>query len=593
MKTKRSRKLRFVIGGVALAVGLGVIAPVLGEDVGGNQEYIINGNPADVGEYPFAVSLSLSRTDGNRVCGGSLIDPFYVLTAAHCVVSATGTARTTSATARIGATNLNDPSQGESRTIVEFNVHPRFLQDAGTLTNDVAVLRLNQASRMRPIELATPEEPSDAAFWPSGTAATVIGWGQTTPTAGSGTTWLQETTLSTLSDQNAAAALPEFAINGPIHVGAQGNNTSHCKGDSGGPLFVGTTQGRQQIGVVSFGPTPCNATRPRVYAEVAGAYLSRWVRTIIDTTAMVGDVDGDGDGDLVMATHQPEKRVTVSKSLIKETGSLRQDTSREWHNNFVNDGDQVLLADYNGDGKADIWSVSDGDVWVAASSGSNFYGAGGTWRSGLLRRGETARAGDLDGDGRADLFIFTNDAQRDIYLARSTATGFGPRVKVSDWGPDAGATPDVIDLNADRKADVVEYVSYVNGGSIQTYLSTGYSLRSSDYNQSNLPKAGMHATVGHFNADRRGDAIAFDRDTSNYDVNVQLRNATSGYGLKTKWHEWFGAVGHTLDAADVNGDGLDDIVALTNGGPFGEYWVALNEGGARFGAGTLVAYYNA
>jgi hypothetical protein len=46
---------------------------------------IINGQPADVADYPFLVSIRASEDGESGICGGTVIAPNVVLTAAHCV----------------------------------------------------------------------------------------------------------------------------------------------------------------------------------------------------------------------------------------------------------------------------------------------------------------------------------------------------------------------------------------------------------------------------------------------------------------------------------------------------------------------------
>lgn len=45
--------------------------------------YILGGNDAILGKWPWQALLFMN---GNSGCGATLIDPFYAITAAHCVV---------------------------------------------------------------------------------------------------------------------------------------------------------------------------------------------------------------------------------------------------------------------------------------------------------------------------------------------------------------------------------------------------------------------------------------------------------------------------------------------------------------------------
>lgn len=93
---------------------------------------VVNGQVAQQGQFPWQVSIRAALGRSVTVCGGSLIDARWVLTAAHCTndynVFQIG----------LGSIHLNMARLTMS-TVTKF-VHPEF--DPWKLTNDVALIRL-------------------------------------------------------------------------------------------------------------------------------------------------------------------------------------------------------------------------------------------------------------------------------------------------------------------------------------------------------------------------------------------------------------------------------------------------------------------
>ena len=61
---------------------------------------------------------------------------------------------------------------------------------------------------------------------------------------------------------------------------AGGNDKSACNGDSGGPLVCARDETYFQVGVVSFGPSPCDGAIPGVYSRVAA--FTDWINQTIE-----------------------------------------------------------------------------------------------------------------------------------------------------------------------------------------------------------------------------------------------------------------------------------------------------------------------
>ncbi|XP_037037670.1 chymotrypsin-1-like [Bradysia coprophila] len=238
---------------------LACIATVLSRPDINIESRIVGGQNAGIGQFPHQVSL---RQNNQHYCGGSIISPLKVLTAAHCIYGQLVTLNT----AVVGTNTLN--SGGVSYLVLSGTFHTSY--DPQTLINDVAVLTLalpilyNQY--VQPINLAT-SSPSP------GETLTLSGWGLTSY-PGSTPNDLQYINLQSLDLQSCAESLQGTS---PISTGhvctTSPAGQGACQGDSGGPLI---NAAGVQVGIVSWG-VPCAVGYPDVFSSVAFYYS--WIES--------------------------------------------------------------------------------------------------------------------------------------------------------------------------------------------------------------------------------------------------------------------------------------------------------------------------
>lgn len=258
---------------VALALLAALPAPLLAVGAAAPaqaQRRIVGGDPASVADHPWVVALGSRQLFGSarsgQFCGGTLVSPTKVVTAAHCFFDERGH-RADRPGLRV-IVGRGDLARRDGREVAVRGIwiHPEYSFAANM--EDVAVLTLAEPQTGVPV-LEMVGQGETEPYAPD-TRAQVYGWGDTRGD-GSYSSTLRGVDVPIVPDGVCAADYPSgngdgaFDARGMVCAGEATGGRDACQGDSGGPLVVA---GRL-AGLVSWGTGCAEAAHPGVYTRMS------------------------------------------------------------------------------------------------------------------------------------------------------------------------------------------------------------------------------------------------------------------------------------------------------------------------------------
>jgi secreted trypsin-like serine protease len=300
---------------------------------------VIGGDVAIDRAWPWQVLVVIlvRSADGKTAeynCGGSVISPHWVLTAAHCVIDVdpksrlmvvaeqkdggTVKAMRLASRAAVRGNRLGVDVNADEKDLhvgVTPFVHPGYKPTSPTHENDIALLKLNEPVRSTSVKMLLHGD--DALEGPQ-VRAVVTGWGRMREIDADGIDVLtgkkadpEEVEPKHLMEakiplvgmgkcKEAYKASPGVIDGRTLCAGLDEGGVDSCQGDSGGPLVTRDRSERwMQIGVVSWGDGCGRPGIPGIYTRVSA--FAGWIRQ------NVGNDLADDDGPPIQEAQQPQQ----------------------------------------------------------------------------------------------------------------------------------------------------------------------------------------------------------------------------------------------------------------------------------------------
>jgi len=228
---------------------------------------IVGGEEAAPHSIPWQVSLR-RKSDNFHFCGGSVLGPNHVVSAAHCTVIWDSPDEVVV----VAGEHDRSVDEGTEQTVPvsKLTVHESY-GSPKNFENDIAIWELGEPLEMNdyvaPVALPEPMKQSEGE-------CTVSGWGTLHSGDSSTPNVLMKVDVPVVEDGRCKIEYPFSIAESMLCAGEHGKDS--CQGDSGGPMICYNSDGSGYLGgIVSWGIGCGGYYHPGVYTEVS--YFTEWI----------------------------------------------------------------------------------------------------------------------------------------------------------------------------------------------------------------------------------------------------------------------------------------------------------------------------
>ncbi|XP_076599319.1 plasminogen activator, urokinase a isoform X2 [Chaetodon auriga] len=237
---------------------------------------IVGGSFTPIESHPWIAAIFRRRQ--GFLCGGSLISPCWVVTAAHCFSDGETDIQHLSVFLGKTAINDTDADKEQSFTVEKLIIHQKY--NESNFNNDIALLKIR--SRNGGCAVKSPSArvvcvPPLRTQLPAGFQCSIAGFGKEKHMAWHYSQYLKEANVKMIShtDCKRESYYGDLITKNMFCAGSPDWSTDACKGDSGGPLVCEVSGRMFLFGVVSWGEGCASKNKPGVYTQVTK--YNRWI----------------------------------------------------------------------------------------------------------------------------------------------------------------------------------------------------------------------------------------------------------------------------------------------------------------------------
>ncbi|XP_029376217.1 tissue-type plasminogen activator-like [Echeneis naucrates] len=237
---------------------------------------VVGGSFTAIESHPWVAAIYYQ---GRFLCGGSLISPCWVLTAAHCFADIEQF-DVQSVSVYLGKTAINETDADREQHFNAEKIITHEKYHSSGFDNDIALLMLRSQNGGCAVKSASTRTvclpPSDTQL-PAGFQCSVAGFGKESFGAWHFSKYLKQANVKLLSKTDCTKELSyqNLVTENMICAGSPDWTSDACEGDSGGPLVCEVSGRMFLFGVVSWGDKCAMMNKPGVYTRVTN--YNKWI----------------------------------------------------------------------------------------------------------------------------------------------------------------------------------------------------------------------------------------------------------------------------------------------------------------------------